>query len=168
MSQYQPSYPAASPNPPPSLVADCDAGEFRIDQTFDQVCNPLECGLTVVCRAAADAETGGPAGRPAFAAPKRPPPRKGAIDVRRVVRRAAIDAVTGGPAGRPAFAAPKRPPVRCASRAKPRSRRRRPRARSPGQARARAGGESSEGPPDPAAADAAWQDPEGLPFWGIP
>jgi len=97
MISYQTDYPAASPffeasKPLPSLIAESEADEFRLAPGL--ACPPpLECGLTVVCRAAADAETGGPAGRPAFAAPKRRPPREGAIDTRRVLIRAIRDRV---------------------------------------------------------------------------
>src|SRR5208337_2464119 len=47
---------------------------------------PIDCEADAR-RAAADAETGGSAGRPAFAAPKRRPPREGEIDTRRIAAR---------------------------------------------------------------------------------
>jgi hypothetical protein len=73
----------------PSIAAPPPQIEFPADDSFpaETAAPPLECGLTVVCRAAADAETGGPAGRPAFTAPKRRPGRGGEIDTRRVLLR---------------------------------------------------------------------------------
>ena len=67
------------------------AQDVRAPQTSDEdefhvAGLPLDCEAAAR-RAAADAETGGPAGRAAFAAPKRRPPRKGEIDTRRVLLR---------------------------------------------------------------------------------
>jgi len=55
----------AVPGLTPGLF-DPGAGVCDADEGIDTAAIPLECGLTVVCRAAADAETGGPAGRPAL------------------------------------------------------------------------------------------------------
>jgi len=49
---------------------------------------PLDCNLKVACRAAADQETGGPAGRPGFAAPKKRPPMPNEINTHAVLVRA--------------------------------------------------------------------------------
>lgn len=48
---------------------------------------PLDCGLAVVHRAAADAETGGPAGKPAYDAAMRRPPLPGERAYDRLVRK---------------------------------------------------------------------------------
>src|SRR5271165_2496986 len=53
---------------------------------------PLDCEAAAR-RAAADAETGGPEGRPAFAAPKRRPPREGEINTGRILLRLRHDRV---------------------------------------------------------------------------
>ncbi len=84
MLGYQFNLPVASPNAffEPLLLAECEAD----DPCPGTVIVPLDCGA-VARRAVADAETGGPAGRPAFAAPKRRPPREGEINTRRVLLR---------------------------------------------------------------------------------
>jgi hypothetical protein len=119
----------------PQLFVEDDQDEFRVVAGV-----PLECGPSVVCRAAADVETGGPVGRAAFPAPKRPPPRQGAIDTRRVLIRAIRDQVKARRAN----------VTRLVYRRPQREGRRAPR-RSQGTRAARASGDSGDGGGEPAA-----------------
>ena len=73
------------------LVGPAPALDFQSEDSspiIEPLAAPLDCNLELVCRAAADAETGGPAGYAPFAAPKRRPPMPGEIDTHAVLVRA--------------------------------------------------------------------------------